>query len=176
MKKPILASAIVVALLAGIWQGLLAIYQSSALAVNLPLKGIGVACFLGWASFFAVGGKPKGLLKGWVTNMSGVFWGVVMMLVWGIFGFTGWMNWVGAFMGLFIGALGVVLQAHVKLLSFIPAAFIGATCFFALGSVVSFDILLPTVLGLSIGESIGLLSEAGANWLQRQMEKKKGQQ
>jgi len=159
MKKPLVAAAISIALIAAVWQAGLALYYQSALAVSFPLTGVGVACFFAWATFYAIGGKKSGFVRGLATNYVGVFWGMVMIFVWGLFGFTGTLNIVGAFVGLFVGAFGIVMTAHVKLLSFIPAAFIGSATFFALGATINGATLFPTLIGLLCGMILGYLSE-----------------
>lgn len=159
MKKPLLAAAISIALIAAIWQAGLTLYYQSAWAVSFPLVGVGVACFFAWATFYAIGGKKSGFVRGLATNYAGVLWGMVMVLVMGLFGATGVLSVVGAFVGLFVGAFGIVMSAHLKLLSFVPAAFIGSATFFALGATINGATLFPTLIGLLCGMILGYLSE-----------------
>ncbi|MCX5775524.1 MAG: DUF1097 domain-containing protein [Firmicutes bacterium] len=159
MKKPLVAAALSIAFIAAVWQACLALYYQSAWAVSFPLAGVGVACFFAWATFYAIGGQKSGFVRGLATNYAGVVWGMVMIFIWGLFGFTGTLNIVGAFVGLFVGAFGIVMQAHLKLFSFIPAAFIGSATFFALGATINGATLFPTLIGLLCGAILGYLSQ-----------------
>lgn len=164
LNQGLIASSISIGLLAGLWMvlgWLNAIYNPFFSSEHL----ISVA-FLGWAIFYAIGGKVKGLINGLLTSFSGVFWGVFMSFTMGfIAGFFPSMvlvgQLIGGFIGIGLGSALVVLQAHVKRLSYIPAAFIGAAGFFAvgLGDYSWGGTLIQTLLGLAIGLTLGITSE-----------------
>jgi hypothetical protein len=157
MNKGLIGVSISVGILAGLWILLEVIYGGLGMEEPLNLKGIGVAGFLGWATFYAAGGKNAGFSSGLASNLSGVCWGIVIVLIWGLLG--GYSNYLGAFVGVAIGAGGMCFQAHVKQLGFIPGAFIGCSTFFALGAAISMPVILPAALGLTIGLSLGWISE-----------------
>ena len=156
-NKGLIGVSISVGILAGIWIMLEVIYGGLGIQEPLNFKGVGTAGFLGWATFYAAGGKNAGFKSGLATNLTGVFWGIVIVLIWTLVG--AYSNYLGAFVGVAIGAGGMCFQAHVKQLGFIPGAFIGASTFFALGAAITTPVILPTVVGLIIGLSLGWLSE-----------------
>lgn len=158
MNKGLIGVSISVGVLAGSWILLELIYGGLGIKEPLNLKGIGVAGFLGWATYYAAGAKDGGFKSGLVTNLTGVLWGIVIVLIWTLLGT--YSNYLGALIGVGIGAAGMCLQAHVKSLGFIPGAFIGCSTFFALGAMISMPVILPAVFGLIIGLSLGWLSEA----------------
>ncbi|MDW5289691.1 DUF1097 domain-containing protein [Formosa sp. PL04] len=158
LNKGLIGVSISVGVLAGSWILLEVIYGGLGIKVPLDLKGIGVAGFLGWATFYAAGGKNIGFKSGLVTNLTGVCWGILIVLIWTFLGT--YSNYLGALVGAGIGAAGMCFQAHIKQLGFIPGAFIGCSTFFALGATISLTVILPTVFGLIIGLSLGWISEA----------------
>ena len=149
--------SISVGILAGVWILLEVIYGGLGVEQPFNFKGIGTAGFLGWATFYAAGGKKAGFKSGLATNLTGVGWGVIIVLIWTLIGT--YSNYLGALIGVGIGAAGMCFQAHAKTLSFIPGAFIGCSTFFALGATISIPVILPTVLGLIIGLTLGWISE-----------------
>ena len=157
MKKGLIGVSISVGILAGSWILLEAIYGDLGIKEPLNFKGIGTASFLGWATFYAAGGKKAGFRSGLATNLTGVCWGIVMVLIWTLLG--AYSNYLGALVGVGIGAAGMCFQAHVKRLGFIPGAFIGASTFFALGGTISMPVILTAVFGLIIGLFLGWISE-----------------
>lgn len=159
LNKFLVAVSISIAILAGLWQ--VAVVVVPPLFASLTLTGVGVAGFLGWATFYAAGGKVDGLVKGTAANFTGVFWGAVIAFIWGLFSF----NVIGAFIAVAIGAGMMCFQAHVKLLSFIPGAFIGCSTFFALGAGINAATLVPTLVGLFAGLVLGFVSEKFAGFL-----------
>lgn len=123
---------------------------------GFPLAGLGTAGFLGWATYYAAGAGKDGLVKGIPANLSGVFWGIVIVFIWDkVFGF----NNLGAFVAVGIGGGMMCFQAHFKALGFIPGAFIGCSTFFALGAAISGAVLFPAVIGLLAGLFLGYISE-----------------
>lgn len=105
--------------------------------------------FVAWASFYAAGGKAEGLKLSIAANLSGVIWAFLMVQV------AAWLN-ISPLMGttIAVGAAGMVLQSKIKLLSFIPGAFMGCSCAFGMG----LDIQ-ATVLALLAGGVLGFVSE-----------------
>ena len=144
------AVGISVGVLAGLWM-----VASSALGL-LTFAG-----FLSWASFYAAGGKIKGLKDTLILNFTGVVWGFIIVQIanaltpvagasaaWGI--------------GVAIGAASMCWQARIPLLGFIPGAFIGCSTFF--GANLDF---LGSVIGLVCGGFLGYASEQGGLLLSR---------
>lgn len=170
MNKGLIGVSISVGILAGLWILLEVIYGRMGMEEPLNFKGIGTAGFLGWATFYAAGGKNAGFTSGLATNLSGVFWGIIIVLIWTLLG--GYSNFLGAFVGVAIGAGGMCFQAHLKPLGFIPGAFIGCSTFFALGAAITMPVILPAVFGLIIGLSLGWISEAWGGKIAAQLEGK----
>jgi hypothetical protein len=170
MNKGLIGVSISVGILAGFWILLEVIYGGLGIEEPLNFKGIGTAGFLGWATFYAAGGKKDGFRSGLATNLTGVCWGIAIVLIWTFLG--AYSNYLGAFVGVAIGAAGMCLQAHVKPLGFIPGAFIGASTFFALGATISMPVILPTVFGLIMGLSLGWISEVWGGKIAAQLEAK----
>lgn len=130
------------------------LYDNSSASFNLT--GLVVAGFLGWATFYAAGAGKDGLVKGIPANLSGVLWAVVIVFIWDkVFGF----NTLGAFISVGIGAAMMCFQAHLKVVGFIPGAFIGCSTFFALGAAITGDVLFPTIIGLVLGLALGWISQ-----------------
>lgn len=135
---------IVTGILSGIW---------AALSMSLGL--ITFAGFLGWSTFFAVGGGSKGLKSTLITNFSGVIWGFLMMQMSNVFAlFLG--ETIGLGVAVAIGACGMCLQSRFKWLGFIPGTFLGASTFFATG----FN-LIGSIAALILGALFGYVSEKG---------------
>jgi hypothetical protein len=164
LNKFLLAVSLSVGVLAGLWQVLVQLYPT--IVSSFPLAGVGVAGFLGWATFYAAGGKKEGFLKGTAANLTGILWGVVIVVIWNLFNF----NNLGAFIAVGIGAGMMCFQAHIKALSFIPGAFIGASTFFALGATITGAVLWPAAIGLVLGLAAGWLSETVAIFLNGKFE------
>jgi hypothetical protein len=164
LNKFLLAVAISVGVLAGLWQVFVELYTRNV--TSFALAGIGVAGFLGWATFYAAGGKKEGFLKGVAANLTGILWGVVIVVIWDWFGFSV----IGAFPAVLVGAGMMCFQAHIKALSFIPGAFIGASTFFALGATITGDVIWPAAIGLILGLAAGWLSEVVAGYLNGKFE------
>jgi hypothetical protein len=164
LDKFLVAVTISIFLLAGVFNLLYEVYARSGASFNLA--GLVPAGFLGWATFYAAGGGKDGLKKGIPANLSGILWGVVIVLIWDkVFSF----NLVGAFVSVAIGAGAMCFQAHLKPLGFIPGAFIGASTFFALGAAITGNVLWPAALGLVLGLLFGYISEEFAKLLNKKV-------
>ena len=135
----LIALGLSIGILAGAW-----VQVGSAL--GLPVW-IGV---ISWACFYAVGGKKEGLLKTITSNLSGVLWGFVIVLI---------LKALGTFpialgLAIAIGCFIMVIQANIKVLSFIPGAFAGTAAYF--GS--NYD-WKNTAICLVIGALLAFLSQ-----------------
>lgn len=138
----ITAAGITVGLLAGAW-----VYASGVFSL------IGYAGFLGWASYFAAGGKEAGLKSAIATNLSGVFWGVVTIYVAQLMGGFG----VPSLLFTIVFAAIMCWQAKISLLSFIPGTFIGNAAYYASG-----NNMIGAAVGLVIGAILGYISDMAA--------------
>lgn len=117
------------------------------------------AGIVAWGCFFAAGGKTEGLMKTLASTLSGVLWAFVALTVWNKFG--GGLPVLSVLVGL--AAVGMVLQAKIPTLSFIPGAFLGAAT--TVSVVVGANGTYPkTIIALVAGALLGYLSEmvAGA--------------
>jgi hypothetical protein len=120
------------------------------------------AGIVAWGCFFAAGGKTEGLIKTIASNLSGVLWAFLALTAWNRFG--GGVPMLSVLVG--VAAVGMVLQAKISTLSFIPGAFLGAAT--AVSVVVGANgTYTKTVLALVIGAVLGYLSELLAGALTR---------
>lgn len=154
----LVAVGISVGVLAGLWAGVSTQFASYGLITFVG--------FLSWASFYAAGGKVKGLKDSLILNFSGVLWAWLIVFI-----FTAINPALGVFVGLSLavalGAAGMCWQAHISFLGFIPGAFIGCSAYFATG----FD-FKGTVISLVLGAILGYISEQGGLALQKATSKK----
>ncbi|HYC31982.1 MAG TPA: DUF1097 domain-containing protein [Gemmatimonadales bacterium] len=140
------------------------------LAIGVLIAGwtylaIGVAALpvwagiVAWGCFFAAGGKTEGLMKTIASNLSGVLWAFLALYVWNAAGQG--VPLLSILVG--IAAFGMVLQAKIPALGFIPGAFLGAAT--AVSVVVGANgTWVNTIIALVAGAVLGYLSEmlAGA--------------
>ena len=140
------------------------------LAIGVLIAGwtylaIGVAALpvwagiVAWGCFFAAGGKTEGLMKTIASNLSGVLWAFLALYVWNAAGQG--VPLLSLLVG--IAAFGMVLQAKIPALAFIPGAFLGAAT--AVSVVVGANgTWVNTIIALVAGAVLGYLSEmlAGA--------------
>lgn len=139
----LVALGISIGVLAGIWA------QVSILpAIALPTF-VGV---ISWACFYALGGKKEGLLKTVTSNLSGVFWAFIVVLIFKAL--VGTIPAVALGLALAIGCFIMVIQANIDVLSFIPGTFCGAAAYFG----TNYD-LKKTVIALVIGALLAYLSQ-----------------
>ncbi len=141
---PLIAIGISVGILAGLWG------QFSGDLGLITWVG-----FVAWAVFYAAGGKRTGYLKAVPALLSGVVWAALIVWFAGVLGVT-----AGLGIAVGIGAFMMVAQAKVSVLSFIPGAFAGASCYFGSG-----NDWKGTAIALVLGASLGWLSEAGGGAL-----------
>lgn len=137
------AAGITVGLLAALW-----VYGSGLAGISAFVG------FFGWASYYAAGGGKDGSVKALCSNLSGVFWGLVVVRSLEVL--------PESFRLIVIAVAAAVMcwQANITLLSFIPGTFIGNACFYANEG----DWQKSTV-GLICGVALGLVSEYSARAL-----------
>ncbi|WP_144213829.1 DUF1097 domain-containing protein [Shewanella donghaensis] len=134
--------AISAGLLAGLWAGVADVFHL--------VTWIG---FLSCSTFFAqTESGIKGMFMAMSTNLSGVFWGWLIIsgssfFVSPLLGYT--------FTG--IATAAMCLQASYKKLAFIPGAFIGCCITFAMGADIA-AIIPPLLMGAVLGYSMSLLT------------------
>lgn len=140
------------------------------LAIGILIAGwtylaIGVAALpvwagiIAWGCFFAAGGKTEGLVKTIASNLSGVLWAFLALYVWNVAGQG--VPLLSLLVG--VAAFGMVLQAKIPALGFIPGAFLGAAT--AVSVVVGASgTYVNTIIALVAGAVLGYASEllAGA--------------
>ncbi len=134
--------AISAGLLAAVWAGFADAFQL--------VTWIG---FLGCSTFFAqTQSGAKGMLMAMTTNLSGVFWGWLII--------SGSSFFVSPLLGYAftgIATAAMCLQASYQKLAFIPGAFIGCCITFAMGGDIA-AILPPLILGAMLGYSMSLFT------------------
>jgi hypothetical protein len=120
------------------------------------------AGIVAWGCFFAAGGKTEGLTKTVAATLSGVLWAFLALTAFNQFG--GGTPVLSVLVG--VAAIGMVLQAKIPLLGFIPGAFLGAAT--AVSVVVGANGTWGrTVVALVIGAVLGYLSEMVAGAISR---------
>ncbi|QDF67975.1 DUF1097 domain-containing protein [Shewanella sp. SNU WT4] len=134
--------AISAGLLATLWAG-------AADALHL-VTWIG---FLSCSTFFAqTHAGVKGMLMAMATNLSGVFWGWLIISGSGVFAAPSM-----AYILTGIATSAMCLQASHQRLAFIPGAFIGCCITFALSADLS-AIIPPLLIGSALGLCMSLLT------------------
>ena len=114
----LVALGISIGVLAGAW-----VYVGLLPAIALPVW-VG---FISWACFYALGGKKEGLVKAICSNLSGVLWGYIIVLIYSLSG----ANLLVLALAVAVGCFIMCIQANIKLLSFIPGAFAGTASYFS---------------------------------------------
>lgn len=108
------------------------------------------AGFAGCTAFFAAGGiKSGGLKTALITNLSGAFWGMVIIAVSSFIVFPQSGTIITAVITFIL-----CMQSKNKYLAFIPGSFIG--CFSTLAAKGNYRILIPSLM---LGAFLGLLCE-----------------
>jgi hypothetical protein len=113
--------------------------------------------FLTWASFYAAGAGPGGLVRSIASGLLGALASAAVIWLNTTLGQSAYPLLVLSFL---LGMLGwfLCIVASRPLLSCIPATFIGAAAFFGAGS--PMDLKFLTVLGsIIIGAFLGLTSQ-----------------
>ena len=150
--KLLVALGISIGVLAGAW-----VYVGLLPAIALPVW-VGV---IAWACFYAAGGKKEGLFKTICSNLSGLLWGYLIVLIFSRSGANTAVLAVAVAVGCFI----MCIQANIKILSFIPGAFAGTASYFSVvfyygaAKITGRFDWLDTAICLVIGALLALLSE-----------------
>lgn len=138
-----------IGVLAGLWTA--ATMLVTVITLSTP------AGFIAWATYFASGGGIDGLKKALGSNISGVLWGAVIILVNNAL--SGVVGSVAALsLGVFVGAFGMCVQAKFDILAFIPGAFVGCATYFFLGANLGTSII-TAIIGLVCGAILGFISD-----------------
>lgn len=134
--------AISAGLLAGVWAGVADAFQL--------VTWIG---FLSCSTFFAqTHSGLKGMLMAMSTNLSGVFWGWLI-----ISGSSFFVSPMFGYIFTAIATSAMCLQASYQKLAFIPGAFIGCCITFAMAADIA-AIIPPLLIGAVLGYSMSLLT------------------
>ncbi|MCC4834921.1 DUF1097 domain-containing protein [Shewanella sp. 10N.7] len=134
--------AISAGLLAALWAGVADVFQL--------VTWIG---FLSCSTFFAQTETGiKGMFMAMSTNLSGVFWGWLI-----ISGSSFFISPIIGYAFTGIATAAMCLQASYKKLAFIPGAFIGCCITFAMSADLA-AILPPLLIGAMLGYSMSLLT------------------
>jgi hypothetical protein len=133
-----------------------------------PLAAFGLqiwAAFIGWASFYHCGGGEDGLRNSVLAGIWGAFMAAVAFALIPVVG----LGAVGAAICVGVTVAIMILGAHVKLLSVIPAAVYGyaATAGFALlksdasvtAAAIATNPFINIAISLAIGAGLGYVSE-----------------
>ena len=148
--KPLLATGICAGAIAGIMTEL-----------SGPMKMISWVFFIAILSYYASGCGVDGLKRSLATNLVGIFWGWVILTISGILPIPFSLG-----ISVFIIVIFMCLQAQLPLLSFIPGAFCGCSCFFGTG----FD-WKGCIYALIVGNILAYVSDVLGHKLTALMEK-----
>lgn len=116
--------------------------------------------FLGCSAYFAQGNlSVRGLVCTWATTLSGVFWAWLI-----IYGADKLDVGFGAALLTGLVTAAMCLQAHKRLLAFIPGTFLGCCALFALNG--DWQAAVPAlVLGASMGLGMSQLTGVFSRFL-----------
>lgn len=148
----LVALGISIGILAGAW-----VYVGLLPAMVLPVW-VGV---ISWACFYATGGKKEGLLKTLCANLSGLLWGLLIVLIYSKLGGSLTVLAIAVAVGCFL----MCVQAKMKVLSFIPGAFAGTASYFSVvfyygaAKVTGRHDWLDTAICLIVGALLAFLSQ-----------------
>jgi len=138
----------------------LAVSVAVLLAVWVKVTAVtGTAWFvgaIGWACYSAAGGKTEGLKKAIAAGIAGMIWvGVAYMIL--LMSGHPELEWLG----LGVVAFLIIIEAKVRLLSFIPAALCGAAIIGAGGVVAVFDLAsnIKVAVTFAVGAVVGYIAE-----------------
>lgn len=115
--------------------------------------------FVAMLSYYASGCGKTGFLRSVATNMSGVFWGWVIVLISGILPIPYALG-----VSVFIVVIVMCMQSHFSILNFIPGAFAGCSCYFgtnfdAKGVIIALIVgnilaYISHIIGMKIGDAL----------------------
>jgi hypothetical protein len=126
--------------------------------------------FIAWASFFILGGGPRGLLQSAASNLTGIVIAALCLLVSQQAGFGVWMT--GVVVG--VGSALMVAVSRIPLLTAIPAIVWGFASTVGTSAVTGRPVLytdsignpvLMVVTAMLLGGLFGIASESLANVL-----------
>lgn len=145
----LVAISLTTGILSGLW---------GWIAVSLGL--LSWAGFLGCTSYFA---SPtdglKGLLISLLTNMSGVFWAMVIIHGSSVIGFD-----IVGYVITAVVAFFMCIQAKQSWLNYIPGTFIGSCATFAAGG--DWQLVVPSLI---LGGIFGYLMKASGVWVHQRL-------
>ncbi len=155
---PLLSGALTVGIFAGLWA-----YGSTL--INIPAW----TAFLGWAVFYAAGGRLDGLRKGVPSCLIGVFWAWAAVSVWSK---VAPQNVPVLCVIVSVISFILVYESRIEaLFSFVPGSFVGASTYFA---AISSGAGAPQVVGgLICGLAIGFVQQNVAIALTKKKKKEK---
>lgn len=148
----LISNAISMGILSGIW-----------FKVSLTIGVATWAGFMGTTSYYASGERfLKGWKRGIIANMSGVFWAIVCIEGSKFIHIPNSAAIMTAIISFFI-----VAQAKIKLLSFIPGAFVGCATTFGMNGNYT-----ATIAALLMGSVVGIASDVGGVLIEKLTKKK----
>ncbi len=126
--------------------------------------------YAAWASFYFAGGNKDALSKSIAANLAGMIQGALFFWSWKELG-GGSMLLLSAWIGVFCFVM--TIEGNIKMLSAIPAQFVGAAVFFGnLGAHQGLitDTLINTAVCMVIGNCAGILSATAPGWFKAKSE------
>ena len=148
----LVAIALTTGLLSGVW---------SWISISLGLlTWVG---FLGCATYFSAPGNGFKVVCGSIaTNLSGVFWAILIMKISNIINIE-----IIGYIILAVIVFLMCMQASQSLLSFIPGTFIGSCATFAANG--NWQVVVPSLL---LGVIFGYLMKSSGLWLHKLCQEK----
>ena len=129
-----------------------------------PIQMCSWVFFIGMLSYYASGCGVEGLKRSLATNISGVFWGWVIVMLSGMLKIPFSLGIVVVFI-----VILMCLQSHIAILNFIPGAFVGCSCYFGM----NFD-AKAVLYALIVGNVLAWISNILGDKLGQILEGKKG--
>lgn len=144
----------------GISAGVLAAILATILS-SPPFNLVSWIGFVAMLTFFSTKGGVEGLKITLATNLSGVFWGVMLLVVTGFLASFGIHGQVSLAISVIVFVIIMCMQSYFKLLSFIPGAFAGCSCYFASATTdpLATDVLVTVIASLVVGGLIAISAE-----------------
>ncbi|MEN8434265.1 DUF1097 domain-containing protein [Clostridium septicum] len=123
---------------------------------------IGFAGFAGCTTFFAAGGRKEGFKTAIFTNVSGIFWAVIIIKLSVLLN----ISHAGAIMTGIV-TFAMCYQSRIKYFTFIPGTFMG--CFTTCAANGNWQSVLPSMV---FGTVLGVLCESTGKRLYEKLSKK----
>ncbi|MCK6263915.1 DUF1097 domain-containing protein [Vibrio sp. ZSDE26] len=128
--------------------------------VSISLGLLSWAGFLGCTSYFASPNSGlKGLAESLITNITGVFWALVIIYFSSIFSIE-----IIGYIATAVVAFFMCIQAKQTWLSYIPGTFIGSCATFAANG--NWQLVVPSIV---LGGIFGYLMKASGLWLHNKL-------